>query len=69
MTDFQLDGRPFITLDNLLKVEGLVESGGRAKQVIAEGMVCVDGIVETRKRKKISTGQKVMFAGETIQVL
>ncbi len=69
MTQFSLEGRPFITLDNLLKVEGCCESGGMAKQVIAAEAVRVDGKVETRKRCKISAGQSVSFNGETIQVV
>ena len=66
MTKFNLEGREFITLDNLLKIEGLCESGGRAKQVIADGQVKVDGTVELRKRCKIRASQKVEFAGELI---
>ncbi len=39
---FPLRGE-FITLDRLLKACGLAESGGRAKTMVAEGMVQVDG--------------------------
>ena len=69
MTKFNLEGRPFITLDNLLKFEGLCESGGRAKQSIAEGLVSVDGSIELRKRCKIKASQQVEFAGETIEIV
>ncbi|MBV1907713.1 MAG: ribosome-associated protein YbcJ [Kangiellaceae bacterium] len=69
MQKFSLDGRPHITLDNLLKFEGWCESGGMAKQLIAEGNVLVDGKVETRKRCKIISGQTVAFNGEEILVI
>ncbi len=65
---FDLEQHPFITLDNLLKVTGLCSSGGMAKQLIAAGEVLVDGVVETRKRRKIRSGQVVEFAGEIIHL-
>ena len=68
METFKLDGQPFIALNNLLKVEGLVESGAMAKQVIAAGMVTVNGEVELRKRCKIVAGSLVAFNGESVQV-
>jgi len=68
MKIFSLEGHPFINLNNLLKVEGLCESGAAAKQVIAAGQVIVDGKVELRKRCKIKTGQVIEFAAQSIQV-
>ncbi len=58
-----------IELYKLLKIENLVVSGGEAKYVIAEGLVCVNGEVETRKRKKIVPGDVVTFEGETIRII
>lgn len=69
MTEFHLQGQPYITLDNLLKIEGLCESGGIAKQVIADGQVTVDGKVELRKRCKIKSSQQVEYATQKIMVL
>ena len=69
MNEFNLDGKPYITLDNLLKHEGLCESGGRAKQMIAAGKVIVDEKVELRKRCKIKATQKVEFDGQVILVV
>jgi ribosome-associated protein len=57
-----------IELCQFLKFGGLAESGGQAKQVISEGLVLLNGEVETRKRKKLSLGDKVTFAGQTIVV-
>ena len=68
MLEFELEGHDFIELNNLLKVTGLCDSGGRAKTVVADGLVRVDGQVETRKRCKIRTGQMVEFEGQQVQV-
>jgi len=53
-----------VELYKILKFEALVPSGGEAKLVIAEGLVKVNGEVETRKRKKIVSGDDNEFAGE-----
>ncbi len=66
--DFDLEGRPFIELHNLLKVTGLCHSGGIAKMVIGDELVQVDGALETRKRCKIRAGQTVEFAEQVIRV-
>lgn len=42
-----------VELYKILKFEGMVASGGEAKLVIADGLVQVNGQVETRKRRKI----------------
>ena len=58
-----------VELYKILKFEGLVDSGGMAKQIIADGQVIVNGEVETRKRKKISAGDRIEFSGQSIEVL
>jgi len=55
-----------IELYKLLKFESLVSSGGEAKHVIVEGLVLVNGEVETQKRKKIVAGDIVEFGNEKI---
>lgn len=69
MNTFHLEGRPFVTLSNLLKIEGWCESGAVAKHAIDEGQVTVDGKVELRKRNKIVANQVVKFAGQTVKVV
>ena len=51
----------FIKLDSLLKFAALVGTGGEAKQVIAEGLVRVNGDVCTMRGKKIRPGDRVSF--------
>ncbi len=59
----------FVELFKILKFEGLAESGGSAKQVIQEGLVSVNGEVETRKRKKIRAGDQIDFIDHHIEVV
>ncbi|MDX8396908.1 MAG: RNA-binding S4 domain-containing protein [Mariprofundaceae bacterium] len=55
-----------IELYKILKFESMVASGGEAKHVISEGLVKLNGQVETQKRKKIMTDDIIEFAGEKI---
>lgn len=57
-----------IELYILLKLESLVGSGGEAKHVIAEGYVKLNGAIETRKRKKIVSGDMIEFNEEQYQI-
>ena len=57
-----------IELYKLLKFENMVESGGEAKFIISEGQVLVNGAVETRKRKKIVSGDIIECRGEVLHV-
>ncbi len=59
----------FVELYKILKFEGVSESGGAAKQAIADGLVSVNGEVETRKRKKISAGDHIQVSGQSIEVV
>jgi ribosome-associated protein len=58
-----------IELYKILKFDNRVQSGGEAKFVIAEGLVQVNGEVETRKRKKLFSGDIVEFEEEQIRVI
>jgi len=68
MEEFDLKGKEFIELDNLLKLKGLCATGGQCRIAIAEGLVKVDGKAELRKRCKIRAGQAVEFEGHRIVV-
>lgn len=67
--DFYLENQEFIELNKLLKLMGLVDTGGEAKQVIEMGQVKVNEQVEFRKRNKLRSGDMVEFAGKTVKVL
>ena len=68
MTTFQLNGKEFIELNKLLKINSLVGSGGEAKMRIREGDAIVNGEVEWQVRKKLREGDQVEFDGEIIVV-
>ena len=59
----------YIELCKILHFEGLAHSGGFAKQLIADGLVRVNGEIETQKRKKIFPGDKIFFDGHSINVI
>jgi ribosome-associated protein len=52
-----------IDLDQLLKFSGQVATGGDAKALIQEGMVTVNGEVETRRRRTLKPGDIVQIQG------
>lgn len=49
----------FIKLDQFLKFCGAVQTGGLSKQIIADGLVRVNGEVCTMRGKKLRDGDKV----------
>ncbi len=51
-----------VELYKILKMENLASSGGEAKFFISERKVMVNGETETRKRKKIVSGDVIKFA-------
>ncbi|MCF7686719.1 MAG: RNA-binding S4 domain-containing protein [Cephaloticoccus sp.] len=57
-----------IELCQLLKFAGLTESGGTAKQAIASGLVELNGVKETQKRKKVMSGDRVSYNGHALLV-
>jgi ribosome-associated protein len=57
-----------IQLDQFLKWKGLVSTGGQAKLVIQGGDVQLNGVIETRRKKKLKAGDKVTFEGRTFVV-
>ncbi len=52
-----------INLTQVLKLAGWVMHGGEAKALIADGMVRVNGEVETRKRRQMALGDVVELEG------
>lgn len=69
MEELKLNGKDHIKLCDLMAVMGLCENAGVAKNVIATGVVKVDGEVELRKRCKIISGQVVEFQGSQVKVI
>ena len=58
----------YIRLDNLMKYSGLCNSGGRAKYLIQNGEVKLNGEVCTMRGKKIRSGDIVEYQNKTVKV-
>ena len=65
--EFELAGE-FVELNQLLKLAGLCDSGGAGKNMVASGVVSVDGKRELRKTAKIRAGQVVTVGDVCISV-
>lgn len=59
---------PTIDLQDFLKLQGLVETGGEAKFRVQGGEVRLNGEIETRRRKKLRRGDVVEYRGEQVTV-
>lgn len=57
-----------IALGQALKVANLVGSGGEAKIIVQAGEVRVNGEVETRRGRKLQTGDVVEVGDERLEV-
>jgi ribosome-associated protein len=57
-----------VELYKILKFENLAASGGEAKHFVADGLVTVNGKIETRKRNKIYSGDVIGFNGNVLQI-
>ena len=57
-----------IRLDQFLQLCGVLATGGQAKRAIQAGAVLVNGIVETRRRRKLREGDEISFGTETFLV-
>ncbi len=67
MREVEISKEP-VELYKILKFEGMVSSGGEAKSIIADGQVLVNGKIESRKRKKIVSGDIVELGKEKIRI-
>ena len=67
MKEVEISKEP-LELYKILKFEGMVSSGGEAKSVITDGQVLVNGKIETRKRKKIISGDTIELGKEKIRI-
>lgn len=57
-----------IKLDQFLKLMGIAPTGGQAKLMIQDGNVLVNGTIETRRGRKLVSGDQVRVGGQTFSV-
>lgn len=58
----------YIKLGQALKAAGIAESGVMAKEMIQDGLVTVNGEVDTRRGRKLYGGDIIAFNGEVIKI-
>ena len=67
MNDVQIEDEG-IKLGQFLKLANLVESGSEAKQVLAGGVVRVNGDIETRRGRQLERGDVVSLGANSARV-
>ncbi|MGL6105688.1 S4 domain-containing protein YaaA [Romboutsia sp.] len=68
MIEITIDSE-YIKLDQFLKLADLASTGGHAKFLILEGLVKVNGELETRRGKKLRPQDVVEVEGKIIKVV
>jgi ribosome-associated protein len=66
--EFELIDNEYIQLNQLLKLLGLVDTGGEANQRIVDGEVLVNSEIEYQKRKKLRSGDVILFDKKKITI-
>lgn len=69
MKTYELRGEEYIELIKLLKIMRVSESGGQAKLMVEDGIVYLNGQLESRKRAKLRTGDLVEVLDFKIQIV
>ncbi|WP_115708178.1 RNA-binding S4 domain-containing protein [Legionella sainthelensi] len=67
MTDVFINKEP-VELFKILKFEGIASSGAEVKDMIAAGIVLVNGIIEKQKRKKMVAGDTIELNGQIFRL-
>lgn len=66
--DVAIDGE-MIRVGQLLKLSGLVESGGEARELVQQGAVRVNGEVERRRGRQLHRGDVVEAGAQTVRIV
>lgn len=62
-------GEAGIRLGQLLKLTGLADTGGSAKELLAQGLVSVNGQPETRRGAQLRAGDVVRVGGDEVRLV
>lgn len=66
---FTITKGEYIELIQLLKALSLASSGAEAKMMVEDGCVKLNGVVESRKRAKVRSGDLVQFEDIEIKII
>lgn len=69
METYELQGQEYIELIKLLKIMRVSESGGQAKLMVEDGVVFLNGQLESRKRAKLRSGDFVEVLDFKIKIV
>lgn len=69
MKTYELNGEEYIELIKLLKIMRVSESGGQAKMMVDDGIVFLNGQLESRKRAKLRSGDFVEVMDHKIKIV
>ena len=58
----------YIELNTFIKIKGLASTGGQAKNLIRQGSIKVNNVVETRNKRKLRAGDIVDFLGKQFEI-
>ena len=59
----------YIELQNVLKISGIIYTGGEAKIFLKENEVYVNDILENRRGRKLYPGDQVKVEGQTYLIV
>lgn len=66
--DVAIDGE-MIRLGQLLKLAGLADTGGEARELIQEGAVRVNGDVELRRGRQLHRGDLIEAGAQAVRIV
>ena len=58
----------YITLGQFLKLADLIQTGGEAKQFLAEHEIKIDGVIDNRRGRKLRGGEIVEVLGRKYEI-
>ena len=67
-TEFSLEGTEYIELIRLLKYVGIAKNGGHAQELVVQGAVLRNGMLELRKRAKLRAGDLIRVGEDEILI-
>ena len=59
----------YIQIDQLLKLEGVIETGGQVKGLIGDLVLTLNGTIVTEKRKKCRVGDVIGVEGLDVEFI
>ena len=62
------EGETFITLGILLKITGIIDTGGQAKFFLSDNTVLVNGVEENRRGRKLYHGDQIRIQNQSFLI-